>query len=471
MGLSASHCGRAWSAERVVPASTRARFDGARLAGRPARRRCGRHGDAARSALVALVGGSSLADPRRARLSRRAAAAVPRRRAACSPAFAAVRASSRCVVGLARSTRSGSAGRRRSLFDRGLRARAARSVELAVIVAALVRCSRAPLPAAAARGHRRAGRRSCSTPSLASSAAGNWLADGRRSLLGLVDLWSSAVARRRRPTAGRTAFWLHVGRRRSLIGGGLLWLVDGERRSAGSLIARRRRSRYVASARSTRPLELGRRSARSGSSRRRRYFVDEGGRSSASRPGALRSRRTTAGSSSGRPRSSTRARRRLIVAARAAARGSAIAARAREPASASRTLEFAPMKIGVLAVQGNFREHAAMLRALGADVVEVRLPEQLDGPRRARHPRRRVDGDHAPDAALRARGGDPAASRAPVFGTCAGMILLDRAHLGLVDVEVERNALRPPGRELRGRPRARRRGASRCAASSSARRA
>ena len=37
------------------------------------------------------------------------------------------------------------------------------------------------------------------------------------------------------------------------------------------------------------------------------------------------------------------------------------------------------MTIGVLAVQGNFREHAAMLRSLGADVVEVRLPEQLDG--------------------------------------------------------------------------------------------
>ena len=37
------------------------------------------------------------------------------------------------------------------------------------------------------------------------------------------------------------------------------------------------------------------------------------------------------------------------------------------------------MKVGVLAVQGNFREHAAMLRRLGADVVEVRLPQQLDG--------------------------------------------------------------------------------------------
>ena len=37
------------------------------------------------------------------------------------------------------------------------------------------------------------------------------------------------------------------------------------------------------------------------------------------------------------------------------------------------------MTVGVLAVQGNFREHAAMLRRLGADVVEVRKPEQLDG--------------------------------------------------------------------------------------------
>ncbi|HYZ93399.1 MAG TPA: pyridoxal 5'-phosphate synthase glutaminase subunit PdxT, partial [Actinomycetota bacterium] len=35
-------------------------------------------------------------------------------------------------------------------------------------------------------------------------------------------------------------------------------------------------------------------------------------------------------------------------------------------------------KVGVLAVQGNFREHAAMLRRLGADVVEVRKPEQLE---------------------------------------------------------------------------------------------
>ena len=48
--------------------------------------------------------------------------------------------------------------------------------------------------------------------------------------------------------------------------------------------------------------------------------------------------------------------------------------------------------------------------------------------------------------------------RGPVFGTCAGMILLDRDHLGLVDVAVEPQRLRAPGRELRGRPGARGRG-------------
>jgi len=97
------------------------------------------------------------------------------------------------------------------------------------------------------------------------------------------------------------------------------------------------------------------------------------------------------------------------------------------------------MRVGVLAVQGNFREHAAMLRALGADVVEVRLPEQLDG----------LDGLVIPGGEstaitrlMRLYGLEEAIRQfaAPVFGTCAGMILLDRAHLGLVDLEVDRNA-------------------------------
>jgi pyridoxal 5'-phosphate synthase pdxT subunit len=97
------------------------------------------------------------------------------------------------------------------------------------------------------------------------------------------------------------------------------------------------------------------------------------------------------------------------------------------------------MKIGVLAVQGDFREHAAMLRRLGADPVEVRKPEQLDD----------VDGLVIPGGEstaimrlIRIYGLEDALRRfeRPVFGTCAGMILLDREHLGLVDVGTRRNA-------------------------------
>ena len=97
------------------------------------------------------------------------------------------------------------------------------------------------------------------------------------------------------------------------------------------------------------------------------------------------------------------------------------------------------MRIGVLALQGNFREHAAMLRRLGADVVEVRLPEQLDGldglviPGGESTAIRRLIGLYGFEEALRS-------FEQPLFGTCAGMILLDRAHLGLADLEVERNA-------------------------------
>ena len=98
-----------------------------------------------------------------------------------------------------------------------------------------------------------------------------------------------------------------------------------------------------------------------------------------------------------------------------------------------------PLRIGVLAVQGNFREHAQMLRRLGADPVEVRKPEQLDG----------LDGLVIPGGEsttftrlMRLYGLDEALRRfdRPVFGTCAGMIVLDRNHLGLVDLAVRRNA-------------------------------
>jgi 5'-phosphate synthase pdxT subunit len=98
-----------------------------------------------------------------------------------------------------------------------------------------------------------------------------------------------------------------------------------------------------------------------------------------------------------------------------------------------------PLKIGVLAVQGNFREHAAMLRRLGAEPVEVRLPEQLDGLDGLVIP----GGESTAMSRLMALYGLDEAVRefdAPVFGTCAGMIVLDREHLGLADVTVRRNA-------------------------------
>jgi 5'-phosphate synthase pdxT subunit len=97
------------------------------------------------------------------------------------------------------------------------------------------------------------------------------------------------------------------------------------------------------------------------------------------------------------------------------------------------------VKIGVLAVQGNFREHIQMLRRLGADAVEVRKPAEVDG----------LDGLVVPGGEsstfmrlMRLYGLDEAvrAFQGPILGTCAGMIVLDREHLGLVDVAVDRNA-------------------------------
>jgi 5'-phosphate synthase pdxT subunit len=96
-------------------------------------------------------------------------------------------------------------------------------------------------------------------------------------------------------------------------------------------------------------------------------------------------------------------------------------------------------RIGVLALQGNVREHMAMLERLGARAVEVRKPGQLDG----------LDGLVIPGGEstafmrlMRLAGIDAALAGfdRPVFGTCAGMIVLDRDHLGLIDILVRRNA-------------------------------
>jgi 5'-phosphate synthase pdxT subunit len=106
------------------------------------------------------------------------------------------------------------------------------------------------------------------------------------------------------------------------------------------------------------------------------------------------------------------------------------------------------LRIGVLALQGNVREHTAMLRSLGAEVVEVRRPDQLEG----------LDGLVVPGGESTAIGRlvrlagleEPLRSfDGALLGTCAGMILLardavdgrpDQLQLGLADVIARRNA-------------------------------
>ena len=112
------------------------------------------------------------------------------------------------------------------------------------------------------------------------------------------------------------------------------------------------------------------------------------------------------------------------------------------------------MKIGVLALQGAFREHLDTLRSIGVDGVPVRLPADLEGVAGLIIPggesttmRRLVDRWAMTEPLL-----DLASSGAPIFGTCAGMIVLAREIAGgeqpilpLLDVTVERNAF---GRQL-----------------------
>jgi 5'-phosphate synthase pdxT subunit len=106
------------------------------------------------------------------------------------------------------------------------------------------------------------------------------------------------------------------------------------------------------------------------------------------------------------------------------------------------------VRIGVLALQGDFEAHAAILRRLGAAPVEVRTPEELDG----------LEGLVIPggESTVMTLGidreglGEPlrALARAgtPILGTCAGLIMLDRGHLGVLDVLARRNAF---GRQVR----------------------
>ena len=107
------------------------------------------------------------------------------------------------------------------------------------------------------------------------------------------------------------------------------------------------------------------------------------------------------------------------------------------------------MKIGVLGLQGAFIEHIAVLESLGINVVDVRLPEQLDSisgliiPGGESTTISKLMRDFKFTEKVRSMGGDGF----PIFGTCAGMIMLaNRVNgntiepLGLMDMTVDRNA-------------------------------
>jgi 5'-phosphate synthase pdxT subunit len=104
--------------------------------------------------------------------------------------------------------------------------------------------------------------------------------------------------------------------------------------------------------------------------------------------------------------------------------------------------------IGVLALQGGFAAHKRILRSLDAEVREVRVPADLEG----------LDGLVMPGGesttmtlGIEREGlAEPlralAAAGTPILGTCAGLIMLDREHLQIMDIEARRNAF---GRQVR----------------------
>jgi len=104
--------------------------------------------------------------------------------------------------------------------------------------------------------------------------------------------------------------------------------------------------------------------------------------------------------------------------------------------------------IGVLALQGGFEAHERMLHRLGARTRQVRVPEDLRG----------LDGLVLPGGesttmtlGVEREGlAEPlrelAAAGTPILGSCAGLIMLDREHLGLMDIRADRNAF---GRQIR----------------------
>lgn len=107
------------------------------------------------------------------------------------------------------------------------------------------------------------------------------------------------------------------------------------------------------------------------------------------------------------------------------------------------------MKVGVLALQGAFREHRKVLESLGVEVVEVRKKEHLDGLAGLIIPggESTTIGKLLVDFGMLEEIQQKATQGMPIFGTCAGMILLskniagmDQPSLGLMDMTAKRNA-------------------------------
>lgn len=107
-----------------------------------------------------------------------------------------------------------------------------------------------------------------------------------------------------------------------------------------------------------------------------------------------------------------------------------------------------PQTVGVLALQGGFEAHARLLRELGAEPREVRTAADLEGVDALIVP----GGESTTMSLGIEREGlaeplrDLVRSGTPTLGTCAGLIVLDREHLGLLDVSARRNAF---GRQVR----------------------
>lgn len=107
----------------------------------------------------------------------------------------------------------------------------------------------------------------------------------------------------------------------------------------------------------------------------------------------------------------------------------------------------AALKVGVLALQGDFEAHARTLRQLGAEPREVRVPADMEGLDGLVIP----GGESTTIGKLIASAGLEPALRAhfeagrPILGTCAGLIVCDSEHLGFIDAEARRNAF---GRQL-----------------------